>query len=104
MTLATVLVLNALLSDPTGRHHRLEIAEATGLPLATIYPTLARLESAGWTTSAWEEIDPVTVGRPRRRYYQLSSLGAHKAQRAREATRSHRVAWQLLYPRQGEVS
>jgi PadR family transcriptional regulator, regulatory protein PadR len=43
---------------------------------------LARLEEAGWVTSAWEDIDPAIEGRPLRRYYQLSLDGAERARRA----------------------
>lgn len=53
----------------------LELTEKTGLKSGTLYPVLARLEEAGWVTSAWEESDPRAVGRPRRRYYELTGQG-----------------------------
>jgi DNA-binding PadR family transcriptional regulator len=53
----------------------LELSDQTGLKSGTLYPVLARLEEAGWVTSAWEDTDPRDVGRPRRRYYELTGLG-----------------------------
>jgi len=44
---------------------------ATGLPSGVVYPILRRLEGAGRLVSSWEQVDPVAVGRPRRRVYQL---------------------------------
>lgn len=79
MTLATRLVLHALLeltpSDTYGRH----IGHTTGLPSGTISPILNRLETVGWVTGTWEDIDERTEGRRRRRYYQLTPTGTEKA-------------------------
>ena len=54
-----------------------------------------RLERAGWLESQWEDGDPAELGRPRRRLYQVTPLGAR---RARAAVRDlqpaiGRVAW-----------
>jgi DNA-binding PadR family transcriptional regulator len=72
-----------------------EIARATGLASGTLYPILFRLERAGWLESQWEDGDPAELGRPRRRHYQVTPLGAR---RARAAVRDlqpaiGRVAW-----------
>jgi PadR family transcriptional regulator PadR len=75
MTLQTQKVLAALLRHPTRPHYGLEIAKDAGLPSGTLYPLLARLETAGWVESRWEEIDPVAVGRRARRYYTLTGEG-----------------------------
>jgi PadR family transcriptional regulator, regulatory protein PadR len=80
MTLPTQLVLRALLAEPTKEMYGLEVCAAAGLPSGTIHPILARLEREhGWLTSQWEDIDPVTEGRPRRRYYHLTEDGAERA-------------------------
>ncbi|WP_460406533.1 PadR family transcriptional regulator [Actinophytocola sediminis] len=71
MTIPTQLVLRTLLEDPPREMYGLEICSAAGLPSGTIHPILARLEQAGWVRSHWENIDPRTEGRPRRRYYRL---------------------------------
>ncbi|MGH3936297.1 MAG: PadR family transcriptional regulator [Pseudonocardiaceae bacterium] len=79
MTLSTQLVLRVLLAEPTQEMYGLQICRNAGLPSGTIHPILARLEGCGWLESRWEDIDPVTEGRPRRRYYRLSGKGAECA-------------------------
>src|SRR5436309_365796 len=80
MTIPTMRVLKALLDEPTKAHYGLEMAKAAKLPGGTIYPILARLETAGWVTGEWEDIDPATEGRRPRRYYRLTRLGTLSAQ------------------------
>ncbi|GAA2169106.1 PadR family transcriptional regulator [Pedococcus bigeumensis] len=82
MTLATQLVLSALLADPARELYGLEIGARAGLPSGTIHPILARLEGLGWVESSWEDIDPRVEGRPQRRYYRLSANGADSARSA----------------------
>jgi len=53
-----------------------EISAETAVLTGTLYPALARLEKAGWATSYWEDADPKLIGRPRRRYYKLTAVGA----------------------------
>jgi DNA-binding PadR family transcriptional regulator len=88
MTIATQLVLRALLEYPTRELYGLQICQAAGLASGTIHPILARLEGLGWLQSRWEDIDPATEGRPRRRYYRLSPDGAEQARRALAAART----------------
>jgi PadR family transcriptional regulator, regulatory protein PadR len=80
ITIQTLLVLQTLLEDPASEHYGLKISERSGLPTGSIYPILARLESAGWVASSWEDIDESAAGRRARRYYQLTDEGAEKAQ------------------------
>jgi len=79
MTIATQLVLRALLADPTAELYGSQIGDAAGLMSGTVHPILARLESAGWLESRWEEIDPQAAGRPARRYYRLTGAGVQAA-------------------------
>lgn len=79
MTMATQLVLRALLADPTAELYGSQIGDAAGLMSGTVHPILARLETAGWVESRWEEIDPAVAGRPARRYYRLTGAGAEAA-------------------------
>lgn len=79
MTMPTQLVLRALLADPTTDLYGSEIGEAAGLMSGTVHPILARLESAGWVESRWEDVEPQDVGRPVRRYYRLTGAGADMA-------------------------
>jgi DNA-binding PadR family transcriptional regulator len=79
MTIATQLVLRALLADPTEEVYGSEIASAAGLMSGTVHPILARLEAAGWVESRWEDVDPQVAGRPARRYYRLTGEGLQNA-------------------------
>jgi PadR family transcriptional regulator PadR len=88
MTIQTQLVLRALLENPTHEMYGLQICEAAGLASGTIHPILARLEKLGWLDSRWEDVDPVVEGRPRRRYYQLSTDGAECARHALASART----------------
>ena len=88
MTIATQLVLRALLAEPAQEMYGLQICAAAGLPSGTIHPILARLEGLGWLQSRWEDASPREEGRPRRRYYRLTEDGAEQARisMARAAT------------------
>jgi len=79
MTTAVAKVVAALLAAPDADRYGLEIMRDTGLASGTLYPILVRLERAGWVTAAWRNIDPVTEGRPSRRYYRLTAHGATTA-------------------------
>jgi PadR family transcriptional regulator, regulatory protein PadR len=83
MTLQTQLVLRALLEEPAQERYGLELCDLIGLPSGTIYPILARLEQVEWVESSWE--DPTiheVAGRPRRRFYRLTTDGAEQARDA----------------------
>jgi DNA-binding PadR family transcriptional regulator/predicted small metal-binding protein len=71
-----------MLENPITDHYGFALAEATSFPSGTIYPILARLETAGWVTSFWEQEDPAELERPRRRMYRLTGAGAHAAREA----------------------
>jgi PadR family transcriptional regulator, regulatory protein PadR len=75
-----------MLDNPTADHYGFALAEATSFPSGTIYPVLARLETAGWLTSFWEQEDPAELERPRRRMYRLTGAGAHAAREALTTT------------------
>jgi PadR family transcriptional regulator, regulatory protein PadR len=79
MTIPTQLVLRALLADASKEQYGVEVGAAAGLPSGTVHPILARLETAGWLQSRWEEIDPRAEGRPARRYYRLTPDGVEPA-------------------------
>jgi PadR family transcriptional regulator, regulatory protein PadR len=79
LTSSVLKVMAALLADPTAEHYGLRLMGQTGLPSGTLYPILVRLERAGWVRSRWEQVDPAAEGRPTRRYYRLTALGAEQA-------------------------
>lgn len=70
---ATVAVLRAI---GGGAPYGLDIMERTGLASGTVYPTLTRLEQRGYVSGHWEsEAAARREGRPRRRYYRVTSAG-----------------------------
>jgi DNA-binding PadR family transcriptional regulator len=78
ITTQTLYVLSALLS---AKHEisGADIGRVTKLSSGTLYPILMRLEHHGWIESEWEVGDPSKLGRPRRRLYQVTALGARSA-------------------------
>jgi PadR family transcriptional regulator PadR len=75
-TPATSDVLRVLL-DAEGPAWGLLIAKEAQRPTGSVYPILARLESAGWVESIWEEDDERRGAR--RRLYTLTAEGAKSA-------------------------
>jgi DNA-binding MarR family transcriptional regulator len=79
MTIERVRVLGEMLSDPDAEWYGLDLSKRSHLKPGTIYPILDRLLKAGWVERRWEDIDPTVEGRPRRRLYRLTALGATQA-------------------------
>jgi PadR family transcriptional regulator, regulatory protein PadR len=79
MSLQTLRVLEAFLENPTDELAGADVQKRSGLASGTLYPILLRLESAGWFISRWEDIDPASAGRPRRRLYHLTQSGLARA-------------------------
>ncbi len=102
MTTTTTAVLQALADQPDQDRYGLEVMALTGLPSGTVFPILARLEACGWLESGWEDVDPRTAGRPRRRYYRLTETGGEASTTALARVREdrHRRA-RLLRPTEG---
>jgi len=82
MSAPTLKVLKFLLVENTSEASGAAISKATGVGAGTLYPLLARLEKAKWIEGEWEKIDPKEEGRPRRRFYSLTGLGATRTRAA----------------------
>ncbi len=82
LTIPVAKVLSALLAEPGAPRYGLDLMRLTGLPSGTLYPVLHRLQDAGWLAADWEDVDPVTAGRPARRYYRLTGEGIRSARLA----------------------
>ena len=81
-SLQTLEVLSIMLdSGASAQHYGLELAKKAKIPTGTIYPILRRLETQGWVSSTWEQVNPKVEGRPRKRLYELTGLGAQEAKR-----------------------
>lgn len=95
MTGPTLKVLVSLLESPRDEMSGADIAKRSKLASGTLYPILLRLEKAGWLESRWETEDPQTMGRPRRRYYRVTGVGARQARAAISdvQTTMSRLSW-----------
>ena len=61
-----------------GNRFGFDIMDATGLTSGTVYPALDKLESLGYLASHWENARVARRDkRPPRRYFDLTSAGAH---------------------------
>jgi PadR family transcriptional regulator PadR len=91
----TLRVLAAVMMSPWDELSGAEVGREAKLASGTLYPILARLERAGWLESRWEDGDPHMLGRPRRRLYWLTKLGAAKARTAFQELEPvvRRLAW-----------
>jgi len=78
-TTSVFTALAALLKP--GPHYGRSIADVTDLRSGTVTTILKRLQYHGWVKSTWETSD-VNLGRPRRRYYQLTELSTERAREA----------------------
>ena len=83
MTLHTLLILQALLQNPSREMYGLELSEETGLLPGTAYPILLRLENEGWLVSRWEDI--VRMSRSARLVATTASRQVVPSRRARRA-------------------
>ena len=95
LTSHTLKVLAALMASTEPKQSGADIARLTKMASGTLYPILLRLEEAGWVESQWEVEDPHELGRPRRRLYRVTAVGARKAKSAiRDAVRPFKeFAW-----------
>lgn len=92
-----------MLEDPSQELYGLEIGQAVGLASGTVHPILARLEGLGWLESRWEDVEPRAVGRPQRRYYRLTGMGAARARAALASSPHTQIAFGRLRPAGGSA-
>ena len=69
--------LRILAAIRSGVAYGLDIVTHTGMPSGTVYPTLGRMKKSGLVVARWEDQRVAErEGRPRRRYYELTTNGA----------------------------
>jgi DNA-binding PadR family transcriptional regulator len=93
----TLRVLRVFLEQPTSSLAGSDIWRETGVLSGTLYPILSRLEKAGWLKSEWEQLDPSLEGRPRKRLYRLTGVGARNAKQALRDVVPAQVGGQLQW-------
>lgn len=82
ITAHALRVMGAIMNASSGEMSGVDISKQSGMMSGTMYPLLLRLEDAGLLRSRWETDDPHVLGRPRRRYYSVTGLGATRARAA----------------------
>ena len=75
-----------------------DVMKAAAISSGTLYPILLRLERVGVLESRWEDTPASELGRPRRRFYRLTSRGAQFAHQA-----LHELASPMTAPRPSEA-
>lgn len=71
--LSTLTVLHAV---SAGCRYGFDVIDATGLQSGTVYRALSKLEERGLLRSKWEPAnEALREKRPRRKYYEVTSLG-----------------------------
>ena len=88
LTIPALKVLKLFLGNVRKTRSGADISRETGVGPGTLYPLLARFEQLGFFTSEWEDVEPATVGRPRKRLYKISGAGMKVAQDAVADVRS----------------
>ena len=82
LSYSTLLVLKAFIEQPRTALSGADVVRNTSLRSGTLYPILLRLERQEILSSKWEDGEPEQLGRPRRRYYSLTTTGAAVARNA----------------------
>jgi PadR family transcriptional regulator PadR len=72
-------VLKVFLEDPGQPRYGFEMMKLTGMASGSLYPLLAKLETAGWLKRAKEDIDPSAAGRPARMHYTITGAAVAAA-------------------------
>jgi DNA-binding PadR family transcriptional regulator len=72
-------VLKVFLEDPDQPRYGFELMKLTGMASGSLYPMLAKLETAGWLTRGKEDIDPHAAGRPARTHYTITGTAVSAA-------------------------
>jgi PadR family transcriptional regulator, regulatory protein PadR len=96
VTVPTLQVLDLFLAHPERDDiFALEICRTTGLGSGTVSQALFRLEAWGWAESRWENTEEAHgMGRPRRRFYRLTGLGARAARELIQRRFPGQLGWQ----------
>jgi PadR family transcriptional regulator len=79
MTETVVAILTEILKAGQTPLYGLDAAHRAQIRPGSAYPVLQRLEAAGWLEASWEDAEAAAVGRPVRRYYRLTPMGAREA-------------------------
>lgn len=75
-TTALVQVAVALMERPADSHWGYDLSKRAEVRSGVLYPILGRMLEEGWLVDGWEDATEQRPGRPPRRYYTITELGA----------------------------
>jgi PadR family transcriptional regulator PadR len=93
-----IKIMQAFYEGGTAELSGADIMRLTGLGSGSAYPILVVFEEHGILQSRWEGEAPQTLGRPRRRLYKLTDLGADVYKRAMADLAPSRPLLPSLWP------
>lgn len=98
-------VLKVFLDDPNKPRYGFELMKLTGMASGSLYPMLAKLETAGWLTKGREVIDPRVAGRPARTHYTTTraAVSVARVQLAALSEQYRPPVPNRLHPQRGTV-
>lgn len=82
LSLQALRVLNLLTQNPGATLCGANLIKELKISSGSIYPILLRLEKNGLVRSSWETESASSLGRPRRRLYEVTGKGVKAAEKA----------------------
>ena len=68
-------IFSVFLQNPDKQHTGTEVRALAKAGAGTVFPLLQDMCDKDWVTDEWEIQDPKILGRPRKRFFKLTSLG-----------------------------
>lgn len=81
VTVAFLRILELFIANDKSSYCGSDVMRFLNLPSGTVYPLLTRMTNAGWLNRELENVNPKLVGRPAKRFYQISSTGLKEGKR-----------------------
>jgi PadR family transcriptional regulator PadR len=79
---STLKIIQVFLAEPGEEFCGSDLMDRADVSPGVVYPFLVKWEEEGLLKSRWEEQDPHDLGRPRKRFYELTRTGKTKARDA----------------------
>lgn len=75
VTVAFLRILEFFVLNEKSSYCGADVMKYLNLPSGTVYPLLTRMTNSGWLNRELENVNPKLVGRPAKRFYQISNTG-----------------------------
>lgn len=81
VTVAFLRILAFFIGNEKKMYCGSDVMKQLNLPSGTVYPLLLRMTKAGWLDRELENVNPKEIGRPAKRFYQISATGLKEGKR-----------------------